>query len=47
MLVEQDYIEHRLPNPRKEKYTIGEMIELTKDEYGGKTFHEFFVKNDK
>lgn len=43
----RDYIEHRLPNPRKEKYTIGEMIELTKDEYGGKTFHEFFVKNDK
>ena len=40
----RDYIEHRLPNPRKEKYTIGEMIELTKDEYGGRTFREFFEK---
>ena len=40
----RDYIEHRLPNPRKEKYTIGEMIELTKDEYGGRTLREFFEK---
>ena len=40
----RDYLEHRLPNPRKEKYTIGEMIELTKDEYGGRTFREFFEK---
>lgn len=40
----RDYIEHRLPNPRKKKYTIGEMIELTKDEYGGRTFREFFEK---
>ena len=40
----QDYLKHRLPNPRKEKYTIGEMIELTKDEYGGRTFREFFEK---
>ena len=40
----QGYIEHRLPNPRKEKYTIREMIELTKNEYGGKEFREFFEK---
>ena len=41
----QDYLEHRLPNPRKEKYTIREMIELTKDEYGGNDFCKFF-END-
>jgi len=40
----KDYIEHRLPEPHKEKYTIKEMIELTKDEYGGETFHKFFDK---
>lgn len=40
----KDYIEHRLPEPRKDKYTIREMIELTKDEYGGDTFSEFFCK---
>jgi len=36
------YIENRLPKPRKEKYTIREMIDLTKDEYGGDAFQEFF-----
>jgi len=41
----QDYLEHRLPEPRKEKYTIKEMIELTKDEYGGNDFCKFF-END-
>ncbi len=41
----QDYLEHRLPKPKKEKYTIKEMIELTKNEYGGKTFQEFFETN--
>lgn len=40
----QDYLEHRLPEHRKDKYTIREMIELTKDEYGGQTFREFFEK---
>ena len=40
----QDYLEHRLPNPRKEKYTVREMIELTKNEYGGKDFRDFFEK---
>ena len=39
-----DYLEHRLPEPHKEKYTIKEIIELTKDEYGGQTFLEFFEK---
>ena len=38
----RDYIENRLPKPRKEKYTIREMINLTKNEYKGKTFEEFF-----
>ena len=38
----QDYLEHRLPKPKKEKYTIKEMIELTKNEYGGDTFRQFF-----
>ena len=36
------YIENRLPKPRKEKYSIREMIDLTKDEYGGDAFQEFF-----
>ena len=40
-----DYLKHRLPEPRKEKYTIKEIIELTKGEYGGKEFREFF-END-
>lgn len=41
----QDYIENRLPEPKKEKYTIKEMIELTKNEYGSKAFQEFFETN--
>jgi len=41
----QDYLEHRLPKPKKEKYTIKEMIDLTKNEYGDKTFREFFENN--
>lgn len=40
----QDYLEHRLPEPKKERYTIKEMIELTKNEYGGGIFREFFEK---
>ena len=40
----QDYLEHCLPNPRKEKYSIKEIIELTQNEYGGNTFREFFKK---
>ena len=41
----KNYIEHRLPKPHKEKYSIKEMIELTKDEYGGNDFCKFF-END-
>ena len=40
----QDYLEHRLPYPRKDTYTIREIIELTKNEYGRDTFREFFEK---
>ena len=40
----QVFAEKCLPEPRKEKYTIKEMIELTKNEYGGKEFREFFEK---
>ena len=39
-----DYLEHRLPEPHKEKYSIKEIIELTQNEYGGNTFREFFKK---
>lgn len=38
------FIEHRLPEPRKETYTIGEIIELTDNEYGSDKFKEFFKK---
>ena len=41
----QVFVEKRVPEPRKEKYTIKEMIELTKNEYGGDTFREFFENN--
>ena len=41
----QDYLEKRLPEPKKEKYSIKEMIELTKNEYGGRTLQEFFDKS--
>ena len=38
------FIEHRLPETRKETYTIGEIIELTDNEYGCDKFKEFFGK---
>ena len=38
----RDYIENRLPKPRKEKYTIREIIELTRGEYKSETFRRFF-----
>lgn len=38
------FIEHRLPEPRKKTYTIGEIIELTDNEYGSDKFKEFFGK---
>ena len=43
----RDFIENRLPSPHKDKYTIREIIKLTKNEYGGKTFAQFFKKNKK
>lgn len=38
----RDFIENRLPSPHKDKYTIREIIKLTKNEYGGKKFAKFF-----
>lgn len=38
----RDFIENRLPSPHKDKYTIREIIKLTKNEYGGKAFAKFF-----
>lgn len=38
------FIEHRLPEPRKKTYTIGEIIELTDNEYGSDKFKDFFGK---
>jgi len=39
----KDYVKNRLPK-KKETYTIGEIIELTKGEYGNEIFKEFFFK---
>lgn len=39
----KDYIVNRLPKPHKNKYSIREMIELTKDEYQGEAFETFFA----
>ena len=41
----KDFIEHRLGENKKDKYTIKEIIELTKGEYGNKDFREFFCKD--
>lgn len=38
----RDFIENRLPTPHKDKYTIKEIIDLTRNEYGGKEFAKFF-----
>lgn len=43
----RDFIENRLPTPHKDKYTIREIIKLTKNEYGGKKFAKFFNKKYK
>jgi leucine-rich repeat protein len=40
----RDFIEHRLPEPRKKTYTIGEIIEMTDNEYGSDKFKVFFGK---
>ncbi|WP_278996325.1 hypothetical protein, partial [Prevotella disiens] len=42
----KDYVENRLPKPHKEKYSIREMIKLTKGEYQGKEFEEFFLNSE-
>ncbi len=39
----KDYVENRLPKPHKEKYSIREIIELTKDEYASSEFEKFFL----
>jgi hypothetical protein len=36
----KDYLKNRLPK-EKEEFSMAEVIELTKDEYGGKSFSEF------
>ena len=38
----RDFIENRLLKPYKKKYTIREMIELTKGEYGSEKLKDFF-----
>ena len=38
------FIENRLPQPHKERYSIREIIQLTAGEYGSETFREFFEK---
>ena len=38
----RNYIENRLPKPFKDKYTIREIINLTKGEYQSDTFRKFF-----
>ena len=40
----RNFIESRLPQPHKEKYTIKEIIDLTDGEYGSETFKNFFDK---
>ena len=37
----KDFVSNRLQK-RKKEYTISEIIELTKNEYGGNTFSNFF-----
>ena len=41
----RNYIENRLGENRKDKYTIKEIINLTNGEYGNKVFKEFFCEN--
>jgi len=40
----RDFVENRLPEQHKEKYTIREIIDLTDGEYGSDTFKNFFDK---
>lgn len=43
----QYFLDTHLPKPHKEKYTIREIIELTKEEFGGYVFEMFFADNIK
>ena len=38
----RNFVENRLPQPRKERYTIAEMLRLTEGEYGSDRIKEFF-----
>ena len=42
----RNYIENRLPKPHKEKYTIREILQLTKGEYKSETFKNFFCNGN-
>ena len=41
----RDFVENRLGKNRKDKYTIKEIINLTKGEYGNEEFGKFFCKD--
>ena len=43
----RDFIENSLPSPHKDEYTIREIIDLTRNEYGGEKFEKFFKKSKK
>lgn len=43
----QNFLENHLPKPHKEKYTIREIMELTKEELSGYVFEMFFANNIK
>ena len=40
----RDFLENRLPSPHKDKYSIREIIELTRNEYGGEIFKNFLSR---
>ena len=40
----RNYVENFLPKPNKDSYTIREIINLTKGQYGSETFSKFFIK---
>ena len=41
----KDFVENVLPEKdKKERYTVREMIELTRERYGNKTFEDFFKR---
>ena len=40
----RNFVENFLPKPNKDSYTIREIINLTKGQYGSETFSKFFIK---